>query len=225
MKKTLLKKTTLFAATVATLGLSLVPLGATASNGGWNSQWQQARSERWQAARCNYIDHRQARLFNYFDQNNKWLLNRTQFWINRDNARNCVVDQDIVENLVANGNFKTLTAAVGAAGLVDTLKSPGKFTVFAPTDQAFAKLPAGTVEALLGDIPTLQSILKYHVVSGDVRASVAKTLTSAPTVNGAPINISTRGGSLYINDSKVVLYDIRTTNGVIHVIDTVLLPS
>ena len=220
----MLKKATLFITTaIATLSFTLMPLAASANNGGWNN-WREQRAERWQVKRCNYIDHKQDRLFNKFDQTNQGVINRIQFWVNRDNARNCVVDQDVVDTLVGNGNFKTLTAAVGAAGLVDTLKSPGKFTVFAPTDQAFAKLPAGTVEALLNDIPTLTSILTYHVVSGDVRAATAKTLTSAPTVNGANVNISVRGGNLFINDSKVVVYDIRTTNGVIHVIDTVLLP-
>lgn len=220
----MLKKATLFITTaIATLSFTLMPLAASANNGGWNN-WREQRAERWQVKRCNYIDHKQDRLFNKFDQTNQGVINRIQFWVNRDNARNCVVDQDVVDTLVGNGNFKTLTAAVGAAGLVDTLKSPGKFTVFAPTDQAFAKLPAGTVEALLNDIPTLTNILTYHVVSGDVRAATAKTLTSAPTVNGANVNISVRGGNLFINDSKVVVYDIRTTNGVVHVIDTVLLP-
>ena len=219
------KKIGLFVASgVATMSFTLMPLAASAAHGSWGGNWREARAERWQAARCNYIDHKQARLFGNFDQNNDRIVKRIQFWVNRDNARNCVADQDVVNTLVANGNFKTLTAAVGAAGLVDTLKSPGKFTVFAPTDQAFAKLPAGTVEAQLNDIPTLTNILTYHVVSGDVRAATAKTLTSAPTVNGANVNISIRNGDLFINDSKVVVYDIRTSNGVIHVIDTVLLP-
>ncbi len=133
---------------------------------------------------------------------------------------------DIVDTAVAAGSFKTLAAAVTAAGLVSTLKSAGPFTVFAPTDEAFAKLPAGTVEALLKDIPKLTSILTYHVVAGKVMAADVVTMDgkSAKTVNGAELKISTKGGVKLNGTSNVVKTDIECTNGVIHVLDAVILP-
>ncbi len=133
---------------------------------------------------------------------------------------------DIVDTAVAAGSFKTLAAAVTAAGLVPTLKSAGPFTVFAPTDEAFAKLPAGTVEALLKDIPKLTSILTYHVVAGKVMAADVVTMDgkSAKTVNGAEVKISTKGGVKLNGTSNVVKTDIECTNGVIHVLDAVILP-
>lgn len=130
---------------------------------------------------------------------------------------------DIVDTAVAAGNFNTLAAALKAAGLVDTLKGKGPFTVFAPTDEAFAKLPAGTVEALLKDPKKLSAILTYHVVPGSVTAKDVARLTSAKTVQGSSVKIDTASG-VRINDSNVVKADIMTSNGVIHVIDTVLLP-
>jgi transforming growth factor-beta-induced protein len=132
--------------------------------------------------------------------------------------------QDIVDTAVAAGTFKTLAAALEAAGLVETLKGAGPFTVFAPTDEAFAKLPAGTVEALLKDPKALAEILKYHVVAGKVMAADAAKLTKAETVQGSPIKISVKDGKVYINDAQVTAADIETSNGVIHVIDTVILP-
>jgi transforming growth factor-beta-induced protein len=132
--------------------------------------------------------------------------------------------KDIVDTAVAAGSFKTLAAALEAAGLVETLKGAGPFTVFAPTDEAFAKLPAGTVEALLKDPKALGDILKYHVVSGKVMSTDAAKLTEAKTVQGSPIKISVKDGKVYINDAQVTTADIETSNGVIHVIDTVLLP-
>jgi uncharacterized surface protein with fasciclin (FAS1) repeats len=132
---------------------------------------------------------------------------------------------DIVETAIAAGSFKTLVAAVQAAGLVETLKGKGPFTVFAPTDEAFAKLPPGTVEALLKDKAKLTAILTYHVVPGDVRAAQAVKLTSAKTVNGQSLTISTNGGVVSIDKAKVVKTDILASNGVIHVIDTVVLPK
>lgn len=132
---------------------------------------------------------------------------------------------DIVDTAVADGRFTTLVAAVTAAGLVDTLKSEGPFTVFAPTDDAFAKLPAGTIDALLADIPALTDILTYHVVAGKVMAADVVNLTSADTVQGLPIKIAVRDGNVYLNeDVQVIITDIETSNGVIHVIDAVLLP-
>lgn len=133
---------------------------------------------------------------------------------------------DVVDTAVAAGSFSTLVAAVQAAGLVDTLKGPGPFTVFAPTDEAFQRLPPGTVETLLRpeNRDRLRAILTYHVVPGDVRASQVVTMTSATTVNGAPVRIGTAGGGVQINDANVVQADIACSNGVIHVIDHVILP-
>ncbi|MBK9795773.1 MAG: fasciclin domain-containing protein [Holophagaceae bacterium] len=130
---------------------------------------------------------------------------------------------DIVDTAVSAGSFKTLAAALQAAGLIDTLKGTGPFTVFAPTDDAFAKLPAGTVEALLKDIPKLKAILTYHVVAGQVDAKDVVKLAKATTVNGQDVTIGTSGG-VTINAAKVIKADIQAKNGVIHVIDTVLLP-
>jgi uncharacterized surface protein with fasciclin (FAS1) repeats len=134
---------------------------------------------------------------------------------------------DIIDTAVAAGTFKTLAAAVTAAGLVDTLKGAGPFTVFAPSDDAFAKLPAGTVESLLKDIPKLTAILTYHVVAGKVMATDVMTMDgkTAATVNGALLKISTTNGVKLNGEVNVVATDIACTNGVIHVIDAVLLPS
>jgi uncharacterized surface protein with fasciclin (FAS1) repeats len=134
--------------------------------------------------------------------------------------------QDIVDTAVAAGSFKTLAAALTAAGLVETLKGPGPFTVFAPTDDAFAKLPAGTVDALLKDIPKLAGILTYHVVSGKVMAADVVTMDgkAAKTVNGAEVKISTAGGVKLNGTATVTQTDIACSNGVIHVIDSVILP-
>ena len=134
---------------------------------------------------------------------------------------------DIVDTAVAAGTFKTLVAAVTAAGLVNTLKGAGPFTVFAPSDAAFAKLPAGTVEALLADLPKLSAILTYHVVAGKVMAADVLTMNgkSAVTVNGASFKITTTDGVKLNNGINVTTTDIACTNGVIHVIDAVLIPA
>ncbi len=132
--------------------------------------------------------------------------------------------QDIVDIAVEDGRFETLVAAVTAAGLVDTLKSEGPFTVFAPTDDAFAALPEGTIEALLNDIPALTDILLYHVVPGKVMAAEVVTLNSADTALGQAINISAEDGKVMVNDAEVIITDVEAANGVIHVIDAVLLP-
>jgi len=133
---------------------------------------------------------------------------------------------DIIDTAVAAGNFKTLAAALTAAGLVDTLKGTGPFTVFAPTDEAFAKLPAGTVDKLLADVPKLKSILTYHVVSGKVMAADVMKMDgqSAKTVNGAELKIGTQGGVKLNGNVGVTKTDIDCTNGVIHVVDSVLMP-
>ena len=130
----------------------------------------------------------------------------------------------IVETAVNAGNFKTLVAAVQAAGLVDTLNGTGPFTVFAPTDEAFAKLPEGTVEGLLGDKEKLTKILTYHVVSGKVMAADVSGMTEAPSLEGGMLKVDASNGVM-INDAHVVTADIECSNGVIHVIDTVLLPQ
>ena len=130
----------------------------------------------------------------------------------------------IVDVAVANGNFKTLVVALKAAGLVDTLSGTGPFTVFAPTDAAFAKLPAGTVDALLKDIPKLKAILTYHVVSGAVMAKDVKT-GMVPTVNGQSLNVKADAMGVTVNAAKVVTADVKASNGVIHLIDTVLMPK
>jgi uncharacterized surface protein with fasciclin (FAS1) repeats len=133
---------------------------------------------------------------------------------------------DIVETASAAG-FNTLVTAVKAAGLVETLKGPGPFTVFAPTDAAFAKLPAGTLESLLKpeNKAKLQSILTYHVVAGRVMAKDVMKMTSAKTVEGENLTITIVGGGVMVNDAHVTKADIKASNGVIHVIDTVLLPK
>ena len=134
-------------------------------------------------------------------------------------------DDNIVEIAVAAGNFQTLVAAVQAAGLAETLSGPGPFTVFAPTDEAFAKLPEGTIEALLADTEKLGSILTYHVVPGKVMARDVVNLTKAVTANGQDVQIKVRDGKVLINDATVIVTDIEASNGVIHVIDTVIMPS
>jgi len=130
---------------------------------------------------------------------------------------------DIVDVAASNDSFSTLVTAIKAAGLVDTLKSDGPFTVFAPTDEAFAKLPEGTLESLLADKEKLTQILTYHVVAGKVSSSQAARLTSAATVQGGNLAIDSSNG-VTINGAKVIQADIAASNGVIHVIDTVLIP-
>jgi uncharacterized surface protein with fasciclin (FAS1) repeats len=133
--------------------------------------------------------------------------------------------KDIVETAVAAGSFKTLAKALGAAGLVETLKGKGPFTVFAPTDEAFAKLPAGALEGLLANPEQLKQVLLYHVVSGEVKAAQAMKLTSAKTVQGGELSIHVMGGKVMIDGATVVKADVMASNGVIHVIDTVMLPK
>jgi len=134
---------------------------------------------------------------------------------------------DIVDTAIAAGNFKTLVAALKAADLVDTLKDPGPFTVFAPTDEAFAKLPAGTVETLLmpENKAKLQSILTYHVVAGKVMSQDVVKLESAKTVEGQTVAIKVVDGGVMVNGAHVIKADIEASNGVIHVIDAVMLPQ
>lgn len=135
--------------------------------------------------------------------------------------------KDIVDTAVAAGNFTTLAKALAAAGLVDTLKGPGPFTVFAPTDEAFAKLPAGTVDELLKpeNKEKLVAILTYHVVPGKVLAKDVVQMNDAKTVNGKSVKIMAQGGKVMVDNASVVKTDILCSNGVIHVIDSVILPQ
>jgi len=135
-------------------------------------------------------------------------------------------EKNIVDTAVAAGSFNTLVKAVQAADLTATLEGPGPFTVFAPTDQAFAKLPAGTLESLLKpeNKDKLRAILTYHVVAGEVDAAEVAKLTSVKTVEGANLKIAANNGSVMVDNATVVKADIRTSNGIIHVIDAVMLP-
>ncbi len=133
-------------------------------------------------------------------------------------------EMDIVETALDAGTFTTLAAALTEAGLVDALKGEGPFTVFAPSDDAFKKLPEGTVENLLKDKEALKKVLLYHVVSGNVTSKDVIKLKKAKTLEGSDVKISTKGKTVMINKSKVVSADIKSKNGIIHVIDTVLMP-
>ena len=132
--------------------------------------------------------------------------------------------KDIVDTAVAAGSFKTLATALQAAGLVETLKGKGPFTVFAPTDEAFAKIPKADLDALIADKAKLTKVLTYHVVAGKVMASDVVKLKDAKTVEGQLVKIDTSHGVM-INNAKVVKADVEASNGVIHVIDTVILPQ
>jgi len=133
--------------------------------------------------------------------------------------------KNIVETAVAAGSFTTLAAAIEGAGLIDALSGKGPFTVFAPTDEAFAKLPPGTVEELLKpeNLDTLKSILTFHVVTGRVPAAQVVTLSGATTLNGQQVEIEANSGAVRVNGALVTQADVKATNGVIHVIDTVIL--
>jgi uncharacterized surface protein with fasciclin (FAS1) repeats len=135
------------------------------------------------------------------------------------------IKKDIVDTAIAADDFNTLVTAVKAAGLVETLKGKGPFTVFAPTDAAFAKVPTETLNALLADKAALANVLTYHVVSGKVMAADVVKLTSAKTVQGQAVSIEVKEGKVYVNGAQVVTTDIKASNGVIHVIDAVILPK
>ncbi|HVP52314.1 MAG TPA: fasciclin domain-containing protein [Terriglobales bacterium] len=140
--------------------------------------------------------------------------------------KNNTGNKDIVDTAVSAGSFQTLARALQAADLVDTMKGPGPFTVFAPTDEAFAKLPAGTLDDLLKpeNKDKLRAILTYHVVAGKVPSTKVVTLSSVKTVNGQEVKITATGGDVMVDNARVVKADIPAANGVIHVIDAVLLP-
>jgi len=205
------------------LGSLAAPMSALASSP--HGDRAAARNERI----CSRIDMRQQKLIDRFNFDKPWQVNRFQSLVNRENARACTTTQTSFGYLRDFGNFESLTAALKYTGLDATLNGAGTFTVFAPTDNAFAKLPPSLVNSLLTDPAqktALTNILLYHVVSGAaVNASTAATLTEATMANGAKVMIKQEAGNLFINDSKVVLYDIKTTNGIIHVLDAVLVPS
>jgi uncharacterized surface protein with fasciclin (FAS1) repeats len=139
-------------------------------------------------------------------------------------VKQAATSRDIVETASSAGSFNTLVAAVEAAGLVETLQAAGPYTVFAPTDDAFAKMSQGTVESLLANPEQLREILLYHVVPGRVMAADVMSLDSATTAQGSDVHIMLADGSVRINDATVTATDIETSNGVIHVIDTVIIP-
>ncbi|MBW4423564.1 MAG: fasciclin domain-containing protein [Nostoc desertorum CM1-VF14] len=132
---------------------------------------------------------------------------------------------DLVETAINAGNFNTLVKAAEAANLIETLKSPGSFTLFAPTDEAFANLPEGTLDSLLQDIPKLQKIVAYHVASGDVRSDDLVQINEAETLEGSIVAIESANGKFKVNNANVIKTDILTDNGVIHIIDAVLMPA
>ena len=147
-----------------------------------------------------------------------------EFGLVQTNRADESAKKDIVDVAVEAGSFKTLAKALEAAGLVETLKCKGPFTVFAPTDEAFAKLPKGTLEALLKDKAKLTAVLTYHVVAGEYPANKVVASKSLKTVQGAPIKISVGDDGVRVNQAKVLKTDIRASNGIIHVIDAVILP-
>lgn len=201
---------------------------ANAGNYGWQEDDDKDRADR-EAQRCEKLGYRLDRLNGRFDQYDQDRVMRTQTVIDKINDRDCETDGTIVDALADNGNFGTLIAAVQAAGLADALSAPGDKTVLAPTDQAFANLPTGTVEALLADTPTLAKILTYHVIDGAVDseavAGLAESGTEVTTLNGQTVAVEVREDGVYINDSKLVLTDIKTSNGIVHVLDAVLMPQ
>ncbi|MBW4559831.1 MAG: fasciclin domain-containing protein [Mojavia pulchra JT2-VF2] len=132
---------------------------------------------------------------------------------------------DLVETAINAGNFNTLVKAVEAAGLTEILKSPGSLTIFAPTDEAFAKLPEGSLDSLLQDIPKLKKIVTYHVAPGDVRSDDLAQIEEAETLEGSILAIESADGAIKVNDANVLTTDILADNGVIHVIDAVLIPA
>lgn len=132
---------------------------------------------------------------------------------------------DLLETAVNAGNFNTLVKAAEAANLIEILKSPGSFTLFAPTDEAFANLPEGTLDSLLQDIPKLKKIVAYHIVSGDVRSDDLVQINEAATLEGSIVAIESTDGKFKVNNANVLKTDILTDNGVIHIIDGVLMPA
>ncbi len=140
-------------------------------------------------------------------------------------AKGSAADKDIVETAIAAGNFTTLATALTEAGLIETLKGKGPFTVFAPTDEAFAKIPKADLAKLLKDKEALTKVLLYHVVSGSVASNDVVNLKSAKTVEGSSVNITVKGKSVKVDGANVTAVDIMASNGIIHVIDSVIMPD
>ena len=140
-------------------------------------------------------------------------------------AETAAASGDIIETAIAAGSFKTLAKAIDAAGLTETLKAEGPYTVFAPTDEAFARLPKGALDKLLKDKAKLTAVLTYHVVPGNVTSQEVAGMTSAKTLNGQELSVEAREGKVRVNKANVTAADIAATNGVIHVIDQVLMPK
>lgn len=155
---------------------------------------------------------------------NRWKFLSTAMLLAVSSFTATAQEKDIVDTAVAAGSFNTLVKAVKAAGLVETLKSAGPFTVFAPTDEAFAKLPAGALDSLIANPEKLKAVLTYHVVSGKVMAKDVKTM-KAKTVQGSEASLTVKGGNVKIDKANVVKTDIACSNGVIHVIDAVVMPK
>ncbi len=225
-------KRLLFATGLTAAAVVVVPAGASAHSYSYNNYKhadadysKEVDTDDRDERRCERLGYRLDRLNGNFDQYNENRTMRTQTVIDKINDRECQTDGTIVDALVNNGNFTTLVTAVQAAGLAEALSAPGDKTVFAPTDQAFANLPEGTVEALVADPSTLASILTYHVVDGAVDAETVVGLEEATTLNGQNVAVDVREDGVYINDSKLVLTDIMTNNGIVHVIDAVLMPK
>ncbi len=218
---------------IAAIGLSTAAIigmpASAAAHSNWHDysdrhDWRQSSSHDWQADKCAHLSGKLANAQANYDPANKQERRHWQKLVNKSVKHDCAVNGTIVDYLAGSSQFSTLVTAVTEAGLVETLQG-GEYTVFAPTNAAFAALPAGTLEAVLADKAVLTDILTYHVVAGSVDAGTAKTLTTATMANGKTVSIRTEGKKLFVNDSRVVLYDIQTTNGIIHVIDTVLLPQ
>ena len=210
------------ALTAVATPMSALAASAHGSYGNKKANWRQPSV-------CRDIDMKQQNLIDRFDFHNSWQLNRFQQLVNKENLQNCQTNLDSFDYLQRFGNFESLVASLKYTGLDKTLAGPGKFTIFAPTDNAFAKLPPAVVQSLLTDPAkkaALTDILLYHVVSGaKVDAATAKALTTATMADNKNVSIKVENGKLFINQSQVVLYDIKTSNGIIHVIDTVLMPS
>jgi uncharacterized surface protein with fasciclin (FAS1) repeats len=193
---------------MALAALIFVP-GSVSAHGigddeGGNDSWSNAQTTDWQAD----------------GEQNDWQEE------SNDDTSNDTSNGTIVDALVADGNFTTLVAAVQAAGLAETLSAPGDLTVFAPTDEAFANLPAGTVESLLANPGVLADVLKNHVVAGRVDSDAAVMYGEAQALSGNTLNIGYGDdGELYIEDSRITMADIETSNGIVHVIDAVLVPT
>lgn len=212
-------KKMLMSVAAAALVVAAVPASVSA-----HSYMPTDTTESMSHTRCDRIASKLASLNATSGQASDHKLWRAQRLIDRQSGLWCPMPATVVDALGKNGNFKTLTAAVSAAGLVDALSAPGDKTVFAPTDAAFAALPAGTVEALLADKAKLTTVLQNHVVAGKVDAATGIAAGSATTLAGNTVTVTAKDGFAYVNGVKVILNDMYTGNGVVHVIDAVLVP-